>query len=268
MHYLQRFGLKHDVFPQDAKGATFFEAPGYERLSRRFAMLTERPGIGVLAGEVGVGKTSAIRNLATSLPRPDFQVIYLCEPAEGPAELYRMIAAELGLRVAHRRTQFWRELKRALIDMVDEQGVQPVLILDESHRLPEAVLVDLYAMVGDSMDSRSLLVLWLVGQPQLLSLLRMKHHAALASRIAARIHLAPLSTREAFAAFLAHGLQAAGASTKIVADPAAELLFRVSRGMPREAARLLREALIYADEQQRSMLDETILEAVLEQENL
>ena len=116
------------------------------------------------------------------------------------------------------------------------------------------------------MDSRNLLVLWMVGQPQLLGTLRMKHHAALASRISARIHIEPLTNREDFLAFLQHGIEAAGTTSRIVADSAAELLYRVSRGVPREAARLLREAFILAHEQDRSMVDDTILETVLDDE--
>ena len=52
MEYLQRFGLVHDVFPQNAHGDTFFPTPGYARLKRRFDMLGRQPGVGVLVGEV------------------------------------------------------------------------------------------------------------------------------------------------------------------------------------------------------------------------
>ncbi|MBI2567893.1 MAG: AAA family ATPase [Candidatus Schekmanbacteria bacterium] len=68
---------------------------------RRFAMLARQPGIGVLTGEVGVGKTAAIRHLAAGLPRPDYRVIYLCDASTEAADLHRELAAELGLRPAH-----------------------------------------------------------------------------------------------------------------------------------------------------------------------
>ncbi|MBI2569384.1 MAG: AAA family ATPase [Candidatus Schekmanbacteria bacterium] len=268
MEYLQRFGLAHDVFPRHAQGRTFFVTPSYERLERRFAMLARQPGIGVLTGEVGVGKTAAMRNLAAGLPRPDYRVIYLCDAPAEAADLHRELAAELGLRPAHRKVQLGRDLKNALIQMVDEQGVQPVLILDDAEQLPDAVLTELCRLANVAMDSRTVLVLWLVGQPRLLRTLRMKHHAALASRLAARVELAPISGRGDFEGFVTHGLKAAGATTKIISDPAAELLFRVSHGLPREAARLLREGLIHAHERQSSMLDEIILEAVLTAEKL
>jgi type II secretory pathway predicted ATPase ExeA len=264
--YLQRFGLTHDIFPQNAQGRTFFEAKGYARLKRRFDMLGRQPGVGVLTGEVGVGKTSAIRNLCAGLPRPDFRVVYLCDTAISPVELYRQLAVELGIRPSHRRGQVWHDLKAAMTHMVDDEGSQPVLVLDEAQHLSDRFLTDLSGFLNFAMDSRNLLVLWLVGQPPLLGLLRMKCHAALASRISSRIQLEPLSTREEFLAFLAHGLQAAGATSKLLSDSASELLFRVSRGMPREAFRLLREALILTHEQGRALVDDTVLEAVLDEE--
>lgn len=266
MEHLQRFGLAHDVFPQNAHGSTFFETPSCTRLRQRFDMLARQPGMGVLTGDVGVGKTSAIRNLCWALPRPDYQVVYLCDTAISPVELYRQMAVELGVRPSHRRGQVWHDLKHAMTAMVDGKGVQPVLVLDEAQHLSDRFLADLSGFLNFAMDSRNLLVLWLVGQPSLLGVLRMKCHAALASRIVCRLQLEPISKREEFLAFLAHGLGAAGATSKVVSDTAAELLFRVSRGVPREAFRLLREGLILAHQQGRSLLDDTVLETVLDEE--
>ena len=152
--------------------------------------------------------------------------------------------------------------------MVDDEGVQPILVLDEAQHLSERFLTDLSGFLNFAMDSRNLLVVWMVGQPGLLATLRMKYHGALASRISARIQLEALTGRNDFLAFLSHGLEAAGATSKIVSDDASELLYRVSRGMPREAARLLRECFILAHEQDRSMVDGAVLEAVLDEEKL
>lgn len=91
--YRQRFGLSSHVFPQDAQGDTYIEGPGYARLKRRFEMLAREPGLGAVEGDAGVGKTAAMRNLCGQLPRPDYQVIYLCDTAVSPLDLYRQLAA-------------------------------------------------------------------------------------------------------------------------------------------------------------------------------
>jgi len=262
--YRQRFGLTDHVFPQNAHKESFFETPSYQKLKQRFGLLAREPGLGLLVGEVGVGKTSAIRNLCTELPRPDYHVVYLCDTAVSPLAVYRQLALEFGVTPSHRRAQLWQDLKTAMLHMVDDKATQPVMVIDEAHHLSEPFLLDLAGFVNFAMDSRCLLTLWLVGHPALRATMKLKRHAALSSRLAARVIYEPMNDRKVFLDFLAHGLQAVGAKSNIFSDSAAELLFRVSRGVPRDAARLIREALMLAHEQQKAFVDDTILEAVLD----
>jgi general secretion pathway protein A len=266
--YRQRFGLTSHVFPQNAQGVTFFETPGYKKLERRFTHLAQQPGLGVLTAEAGVGKTAAVRNLCASLPRPDYKVIYLCDTTISPLELYRQMALELGVRPGHRRGQLWRDLKKTLFCLVEEQNTQLILLIDESQHLSDRFLADLAGFLNFSMDSRNLLTLWLLGQPALRAVVRMKQHQALASRICTWIHLEPISDRKLFETFLAHGLKAAGAKANIFADSVVELLFRASRGIPRRVAHLVREALMLAHEQNKNFVDDAVMEAVLDEEEL
>jgi type II secretory pathway predicted ATPase ExeA len=267
MEHLQRFGLRHNVFPQDASRETFFDAvPGYERLRRRFTLLAHDPGVGLLTADTGMGKTSAVRNLCAQLPRPDYKIAYVSDTAIQPLGILRQIASELGVVPIHRRAQLFGDLKAAIAHMVDEQGVQPILILDDAHELPDRFLLDLGRLLNFTMDSRNLLTLWLVGHPELRARLRLNHYASLASRIAAKVQLEPIVERERFAEFLGHGLAAAGATETIFSDTAKELLFRACRGVPRRAHLLVDEALLRAHERAQSFVDETILEEILDEE--
>ena len=264
--YRARFGLTSHPFPQDVQGAKCSPTPSFTKLARRFGLLIEEPGLGLLTAESGLGKTSAMRNLCSSLPRPDHLVIYLCDTAVSPLELYRSLAIELGLKPSHRRGALWAELKAALVHKVDEQGVRPLLILDEAQHLSDRFLADLSGFLNFAMDSRNLLTIWLVGQPALAATLRYQRHASLASRVAARVHLEPLTHRADFDAFLAHGLKAAGATQTVFTDTTLELLFRASRGVPRRISRLVREALVLAHERDKAFVDDAILEAILDEE--
>jgi MSHA biogenesis protein MshM len=264
--YRKRFGLTHHPLPKDTQGRTFFEkTPGFTRLKRHFNHLAQEPGLGVLVADPGVGKTAAMRHLCAQLPRPDHQVLYLCDTSVSPLDLYRSLALELGVKPTHRRAQLWTDIKKALIHMTDERGAKVLVILDEAQHLSDRFLSDLSGFLNFAFDSRDLLTLWLVGLPQLERRLRLQEHAALSTRVVAQVRLDPVADRETFAALLDHGLKAAGAQSKLLSDPALELLFRASRGVTRIAARLLRSALQHAHERDMNFVDEHLLEAVIDE---
>lgn len=264
--YRQRFGLTGHPLPKNAQGKTFFDkSPGYARLKRRFGQLAKEPGLGVLTGEPGVGKTAAMRNLCSQLPRPDHLVLYVCDTAVSPLDLYRTLASELGIRPSHRRAQLWSDIKQSLIHLVDERGTQPLVVMDEAQHLSDRFLIDLAGFLNFAFDSRDLLTLWLVGLPPLSRRLRMQIHAPLAMRVAAQIHLEPVTDREVFFALVEHGLRSAGATATLLSDTARELLFRSSRGVVRVAAQLLRGALERAHERDQNFIDDPVLEAALDE---
>lgn len=265
--YRQHFDLTSHPFPQDACGRSFTTPPGFERLERRFGMLAREPGLGVLTGDAGLGKTTAMRHLCAQLPRPDHQVLYFCDTQLSPLDFYRQLAREMGLRPSHRRAQLWHDIKSAIVALVDEQNTRPVIVVDEAQHLSDRFLADLSGFLNFTFDSRSLVVMWLVGQPALRARLRMKQHAALATRIACQIHLEPLTERQSFAAFLDAGMRAAGATGSIISEPAVELLYRASGGMPRRLAQLVREALYLAQEQDKTFVDDTMVETVLDEQD-
>ena len=262
--YRQRFGFTGHPLPKDARAKTFCtDLPGYRRLTGAFQQLLDERGLAVLTGDAGTGKTAAMRNLCQQLPSPYHRVLYLCDTAVSPLDLYRTLAIELGIVPSHRRGQLWTDIKKTLLHMVDERGTLPVLVIDEAHHLSDRFLVDLSGFLNFAFDSRDLLAVWLVGLSPLLRTLRMHQHAALATRIGAHVHLEPLR-RDDVAAFVEHGLKAAGATTNLLSDPARELLFRASRGVPRVAAQLLRAALREAHERDQSFVDDQAMEHTVE----
>ncbi len=261
--YRSRFGLKHHPLPRDAAGSTFFcQMKSLNQLEDGFHALLEEPGLGILTADAGVGKTAAIRNICLGLPAPDFRVIYLCNTAVSPFDIYRTLALELGLQPAHRKAQLWWAIRKELLRLMDEQNTNPIIVIDEAQNLGDDFLGELASFLNFAFDTRTPAVLWLVGLPSLAHRLQLQLHAPLATRIAAQVHLSPLE-RDDFKALVEHGLKAAGAQTKLLTDPSMELLFRVSRGIPRIAARVLRAALRAAHERNQNVVDDHALKAAV-----
>ncbi|MBI2392033.1 MAG: ATP-binding protein [Deltaproteobacteria bacterium] len=258
-----RFSLTHYPLPKSAQGKTFFDkGAGYTRLRRAFRQTIDDRTVGVLSGDPGVGKTSAIRNLIGELARPDHQVLYLCNTSGSPLDLYRAIAGEIGVRPSHRRGQLWTDIKKAVVHMVDERGVVPVIVLDEAQNLSDSFLIDLAGFLNFAFDSRDLMPVWLVGLPPLVKRLHQLQHDALRTRIAVEIRLEALD-RQAFGAAVEHAFKAAGATQTLVSEAAVELLFRASRGVLRVASKILRVALRIAGDKNQPFLDEHAFEAAV-----
>ena len=166
--YRKRFGLAHDPLPRDCVGKTFYaQDERYERLRRTFSYLAAEPALGVLTGEAGTGKTAALRHLCEALPQPEYRIVYICDTSVTPAAVYRNLAAALGLRPARQRDALWRQLKDTIEQLVDVEGIVPLLVLDEAQHLPDSFFLDLASFLNRNFDRRALLTVWLVGLPSL-----------------------------------------------------------------------------------------------------
>ena len=258
--YRKRFGLTGHPLPKDTPGKTFYDkGSGYEKLHRSFARLLDEPGLGVVTGEPGVGKTAALRHECSALPKPDYLVLYLCDTSVSPLDLYRTLAQEIGVRPSHRRAQLWTDIKKALVHLVDERHTSPVVVIDEAQHLGDKFLIDLSGFLNFAFDSRDLLTLWLAGLPALRSTLALQRHAPLAMRISAQVHFEPFTDKDSFTDCIEASLAAVGAKQKVLADPALDLLFRQSRGYLRVAAKLLRASLRLAHERNQTFVDEATM---------
>ncbi len=255
MSWRERFNMSGPPLPRGAAGETFFDGdPHFQRLARVFAWLAAEPGIGVVTGEPGVGKTSAMRHLCRTLPQHEHHIVYLSDTSVKPLDLYRMLAAELGLRPSP-RAQIVGDIKRALVTLVDERSVVPIIVLDDAQALRDDVLHELHGLASLDFDGREYLTVWLVGHPLLERRLRLQQHAALAQRVVAHTTLTAKTDPVLVGAMLDHGLAAAAAPPDMITPEARAQLLRVTRGIPRLISHLLRISLLLADERGQASID-------------
>jgi type II secretory pathway predicted ATPase ExeA len=261
--YRQHFGLTQA--PLAKESTALWDDGALAHLAERFQWLLDSPGLGLLTGEPGVGKTAALRHLARDLNPHRFQVIYLAETDFGRVDLYRCLAESMGLKPSYRRAQLWRDLKAHILDLVDAKQRLPLWILDEAQNLPPEFFRDFPAFLNFAFDSRDLITVWLVGHPQLAHSLERVTYAALASRIQARVQLRPVFERERFASLISHGLHSAGCKHTLLADSGIEILRQASKGIPRHAGRILRHAMRLAAKRNLNHLPDELLQAAIEE---
>jgi type II secretory pathway predicted ATPase ExeA len=261
--YQQHFGLKHA--PLGKQIPELWDDGSLSTLQARFQWLLESPGVGLLTGEAGVGKTAALRHLTQGLNPHRYQVIYLAETDFGRLDLYRGLALALGLEPAYRRAQLWRDIKARIQELADGKQVLPLWIIDEAQNLPIEFFRDLPAFLNFAFDSRDLMTVWLVGHPLLARTLERAPHTALASRIQARVLLNPIIERERFQALINHALKSAGCSHTLLADSGMELLRQASLGLPRHAGRILKTAMQMAVPKGLNHLPDELLQQAIEE---
>ena len=260
---LQHFALTQ--YPLGKEHDELWDDGVLARLKERFTWLLQTPGVGLLTGEAGVGKTAALRQLTRALNPHRYQVVYLAETDFGRLDLYRSLALALGLEPAYRRAALWRQIKARIEELADGKGVTPLWIIDEAHNLPVEFFRDLPAFLNFAFDSRDLMAVWLLSHPPLEQILERAPYAALASRIQVRLRLKPVIERERFEHLIGHAFKQAGAQHTLVSDSGLELLRQASRGLPRQAGRILKTSLQQAVPKGLNHLPDELIQQAIEE---
>ena len=261
--YLQHFGLHHAPLGKDM--TELWDDGTLASLTERFNWLLQSPGVGLITGEPGVGKTAALRTMTRTLNPHRYHIVYQAETDFGRIDIYRGLARALGIEPSYRRAQLWCDIKERIHDLVDNKQVTPVWIIDEAQNLPLEFFRDFPAFLNFAFDSRDLISVWLVGHPDLARTLERTPYAALQSRIQVRLQIKPVVERERFALLIAHALKSAGCHHTLLAESGMEVLRQASKGLPRQAGRILSTAMRLAVPKGLNHLpDEILQQAIME----
>ena len=116
--------------------------------------ITEK-ALGVITGEVGTGKTVAVRAALAGLDHTRHTVIYIGNPAAGVRGIHHHIVTALGGRPAHGTAALTAQAYDVLAGEAAERGRTPVLIIDEAHLLDHAQLESIRMLTNHDMDSKT-----------------------------------------------------------------------------------------------------------------
>ena len=254
---LQGFsGLSRAPFGRDlAPGTPHRHASHGEAVARIGWCVAERR-IGVITGEVGAGKTVAIRAALSGLDPTRHTIIYLPNPTIGVRGIHHQIVAALGGQPLVHHATLVPQAAGALAIEQAERGRTPVVVIDEAHLLEHAQLESIRMLTNHDMDSASPFSCLLVGQPTLRRRMKLGALAALDQRIGLRYTMPPMAPEET-GSYLRHHLALAGRSDTLFSDDATALIHQTSRGYPRAVNNLALQALVAAFAADKNIVDES-----------
>ncbi|ATC95795.1 ExeA family protein [Pseudoalteromonas tunicata] len=258
--YLSYFGLSEKPFSIAPNPEYLFLSERHkEALAHLTFGLGDAGGFVLLTGEVGTGKTTVTRCMLEQLS-DSTQVAFILNPALNELELLASICDELKIR--------YKKSETSLKDLTDkiksrllknhQAGGHTLLIIDEAQHLSAAVLEQLRLLTNLETNTKKLLQIILVGQPELQQLLKRNDLRQLAQRITARYHLLPLNESQVFA-YIQHRIFKAGGQTQLFEMGSIKLIHQLTAGIPRLINLLCDRALMGAYSNQYPLVTKAVV---------
>jgi len=261
--FLQFYGFTTTPFSRGLPTCHLFSAKGQEELKARLSYLVRERGIGLITGEIGSGKSTALRAFVDNLDPTRYTVVYTANPLIGISGFYREVLAQLGEPVPLFRQQMVLAIRRCFDVLTNERKKTPVVIVDEAHLLEQRTLEELRLLLNVRMDSQAAATLILVGHTELRRTLRLSIHEALWQRTSVRYHLGPLDLVET-GAYIHHQVQTSGYQAgALFSDGFIGKAYDYTKGLPRQINLVCTHALMAGCAQQKRVLDELILRQVI-----
>jgi type II secretory pathway predicted ATPase ExeA len=233
--YEQFFGLSEKPFSLTPNPRFVFQSEQYRAAEEALIYgIGQKEGFMLVTGAPGTGKTTLCRDLLEKLDPEKYRVALLFNPFLNGVEMLQALLSEFGLGDA--TTTSRKELLDRLNTYLLQQlanGRTCIAIFDEAQHLSTEFLEQIRVLSNLETDTEKLIQIILVGQPELLTLIRTPQMAQLDQRVSVRCTLTHMS-REETGRYLYHRLNVAGARGRIrFQDNAVRVLHTATTGVPR-----------------------------------
>jgi general secretion pathway protein A len=192
-----------------------------------------RPGLLVLTGEAGTGKTTLLYALLDLLEKRRFVTAVCTNPILTQEELFDFLMLEFEIDCpSNLKSRRLAALEQKLMRNRTE-GRPSVLIVDEAHRLSLELLEEIRLLLNLETPREKLLQIIIAGQPELISILQRPDLRQFKQRISCQCKLNPLTPVE-LKEYIGHRMAHAGVQHQtIFPDAVIQRIHEYTEGIPR-----------------------------------
>ena len=260
--YNEFYGLEDSPFTLTPDPRFIVFTPSYnEVLASLYYGLENAKGLIVLTGEVGTGKTTALRWI---LRRLDSSVLaaYVFNPRLSIDEFYHHVTQMLGIKDWSNKAELLQVMGKVLEER-HRRGLRTVLIIDEAHELSDYVLEEIRLLMNFESDNAKHLQIVLTGQPELRDKLNQANLRQLKQRVALRCKMHSLPDVNEIERYITERLLIAGSEQPNIFTPGAiDYIFQCSEGIPRQINNLCDNAMLTAYAAGEQIIGRQIIEEV------
>lgn len=225
--------------------------------------VSRNKGAAVLAGDIGLGKTTISRKLLELFDHTRDRVVLIFNPILTPVQFLQEILSQLGVDVVTKSRQvLLQELHKSLIGFY-ERGQRVILMIDEAHLIRSSqTLEEIRLILNCQMNDQFLVSLILLGQKELLP--KLEKVPALYQRLAVRVNLRPLDVADTGELIL-HRLRVAGfgGDASPFSPDAVFEIHKASKGYPRLISQYADSALMIGFGQRAKSIDGFLIHSMI-----
>lgn len=258
------FNLSDIPFTKDIQSKKLFVHDQFSTMTSRLGMLFENRGIGLFTGDVGCGKSTAIRAALDTLSSQTHRIVYLYRGLDELGAFYKQIALQLGVMPVYKKSDIARQVIAVIEELYTQQKITTVLLIDEAHLLKADVLDEIRLIHNSNYDSVDFLATALVGQPSLKKMINYNKFLPLKQRLSITCHIKALSKNDAYK-YIEHQIAMSKAANRIFMDNALETLVLASKCVPRVINTVALKSMYRAAHQKMDTVDQECVLYVLDE---
>lgn len=256
------FGFKKMPFSVDVSTKDIFLRECMPTISNKIRFTIQNSLYYVVIGDVGSGKSTALRYALSQLPPKQYEVLSIVAGNRSFSELLRQVASALGAPThAFQPTTILRFIYEGYASL-RESGLTPILFIDEAHLMPREALCQIHLLSQQSVNDTKVTPIILCGQESLFEALRYPACKPIMSRVLDGFNLKSMSNDECNH-YIHHQIcNIGGGSEDIFDETSLKAIYQSSGGIPRKINAICLLALQKAMDYQQTYVSADVIREV------